>query len=387
VTSRAASTAELAVLNHPDQRTSWIVVAVIELEGPIAYLPELSRRRLSELSDRAPILRERWRDGAWRLGSPPQPVVVDGDPIDSPALLGRFELDREPPLRLLVTADCRRLALATHHAALDGRAMTAILAALLGQPPPSAPRPSHTPAQRSVTPSAGAGVLAGLRRLIAPADRVAPSPDRPPRESFAVRDVVVRGPNVTGAIAEACVAAMSARNARRGWPSRRIGLSLALGGPPTVGNVASYRRLDLAAGASVSAAVQRALRSEQLPLEHLSAPRALRVLGPISHRFSDSLLVSNLGCTELAGVKRFAFFPVARGRSAVAFGASAVRRDRSTLSLRARDLSQADAESLIDEVAGRLPRFRKSRAQGRRMPSEPPPDRVWSDTDGHTASH
>lgn len=386
MTSRAASTAELAVLNHPDQRTSWIVVAVIELEGPIPDLPELSRRRLGELSERAPILRERWRDGAWQLGSPPEPVVVDGDPIDSPALLGRFELEREPPLRLLVTADCRRLALATHHAALDGRAMAAILAGLLGQPLPSAPRPSHAAAQRSVTPSARAGVLAGLRRLIAPADRLAPSPDRPLRESFAVRDVVVRGPNVTGAIAEVCVAAMSAHNARRGWPSRRIGLSLALGGPPTVGNVASYRRLDLAAGASVSAAVQRTLRSEQLPLEHLSAPRALRVLGPISHRFSDSLLVSNLGRIELAGVKRLAFFPVARGRSAVAFGASAVRRDRSTLSLRARDLSQADAESLIDEVAGRLQALSQTTGARPAKAVRTVPDRVWSYTDGHTAS-
>jgi hypothetical protein len=346
-TMRAASTAERAVLNHPDQRTSWIVVACVGLEEAPHDLLALSRRRLREMSEQAPVLRARWRNGAWRLGSPPEPILVEGNPIESPALLRRFDLGQEPPARLLVTADGTRLALATHHAALDGRGMTAIIGSLLGQPLP----PSVEPVvRRRARPS----VRAALRRLIAPADRVAPSLERPLRESFALREVALRGPNITGAIAEACVAAAGRHNAELGWPWRRIGLSLALGGPPAVGNVASYRRLDLAPGDPVSGAVQRALRSDRVPPEHVSAPRALRALSPVIDRFSDSLLVSNLGRTELAGVKQVAIFPVARGRSAVAFGAWAVERGRSTLSLRARDLGQADAESLIDAVVRQL---------------------------------
>jgi len=78
------------------------------------------------------------------------------------------------------------------------------------------------------------------------------------------------------------------------------------------------------------------------------------LLAPIAERFSDSLLVSNPGRQALPGVARLENFPVARGRSAVAFGSCGIEGGTSTLSIRARDLDQADAEALLEDAAERL---------------------------------
>lgn len=350
---RAASPAELAVLRHPDRRTSWIVVLCAQLAKPPADLEALCSRRLKEIAHRWPIIGARWRAGAWHPGSTPQPVAIDGDPLRSPALREPFDLAAEPPVRLLIGDGEWHLALAAHHAALDGRGMTAVLAALIGDPAGAKPAPAARVGQ-AAPDGLGSALHASGRRLLRPADRVAPSPRPSPSESFAVRDVSLAGPGVTAAITQACVAAAGRRNARLGWPWRRIGLSLAIGGPSTVANVASYRRLDLDPGDDIRARVQATLASAVVPPELRSAPRALRALAPLAERFSDSLLISNLGRCELAGVRRMALFPVARGRSAVAFGASSVARGRTTISLRARDLDQAEADRLLDEVARRL---------------------------------
>lgn len=351
---RAATAAELAVLRHPDRRTPWIVVLCATLAMPPPDLMATCRRRLYEAAVRWPIVGARWRAGAWHPGSPAEPLAIAGDPVSSPALHAPFDLATEPPLRLLVGSGPWHLTLVAHHAALDGRAMTAVLRALIGDT--DATRSSSGAAcSREARPlGASRALAASAGRLFRPADRVAPSA-RPCRgEAFAVRDVALAGPGVTAALAEACVAAAGARNAELRWPWRRIGLSLAVGGAPIVGNVATYRRLDIGAADDVRARVRSALATRAVPPEQRSAPRALRALAPLSERFSDSLLVSNLGRSELPGVRRLVLFPVARGRSAVAFGASSVARGRATISLRARDLDQRDAERLLDDVGRHL---------------------------------
>ncbi len=336
------------MLNHPDRRTSWIVVMSIQL-GESLDLEARVARRLREIGERVPGLGARWRDGRWHPGALPEPTVVDGDPLRAPELLRPFALEREALVRVLVGSDGRRLALAAHHALLDGRGMVTVMRGMLGETL-SAPGKSPSPATAG-WPS----LRAPLRRLIAPADRVAPSASPARQDSLAVREVAVQPPNITGAIAQACVAAAAARNARLGRPWRRVGLSIALGGPPGIGNAASYRRLDLRADDPVAAAVHRALRGDEVPPELRSAPRALRMLTPIASRFSDSLLISNLALEEIPGVEQLALFPVARGRSAVSFGGAAVRPGRSTLSVRARDLDQADAEDLLEDAARAVP--------------------------------
>ncbi|MBO0730875.1 MAG: hypothetical protein J2P57_16590, partial [Acidimicrobiaceae bacterium] len=138
---RAASPTELSILNHPDQRTTWTVVMTATLDDRDPDLPDLVASRLRALADQAPILRARWRGGRWHQDTPPRPAIVPGDPLAAAELLQRFDLSREPPVRLVIAAEGSRLALAAHHAALDGRGMLAVLAAVLGTPAPDTPFP------------------------------------------------------------------------------------------------------------------------------------------------------------------------------------------------------------------------------------------------------
>jgi hypothetical protein len=108
------------------------------------------------------------------------------------------------------------------------------------------------------------------------------------------------------------------------------------------------------AGERVASPVHRALRRDDPPAEMAFAPRVLRLLAPAARRFSDSLLISNLGEVCLPGVERLALFPIVHGRSAVAFGAAEVRGGRSSLALRGRALSQADAERLLEDAVAHL---------------------------------
>jgi hypothetical protein len=249
-------------------------------------------------------------------------------------------------VRVVVDPGGRRVLIAAHHAALDGRAAIAVLAALLGQPL------SEPPVAAEIAPSP-TNLWDPLRRLRAPADRIAPSVTPPDDDAFAMRELTVGG-SFTGLVAQACVAAAAEHNARLGLPWRRIGLSVACGGPPGIGNVSSYRRIDLTPGERVAPAVHRALVNGSEPPEMVYAPRALRLLAPIAGRFSDSLLVSNLGEVDLDGVRQLALFPVVHGHSAVGFGVAELRHGRITMCLRARDLTQADAERLLDDAARHL---------------------------------
>jgi hypothetical protein len=169
-----------------------------------------------------------------------------------------------------------------------------------------------------------------------------------------VRRLDIDGRGVTARIAAAAVAAVGERNAALGAPWRRIGLSLAIGGPPGAGNTASYRRIDLGAGDAVEPGVTAALASPDEPGELVRSTPALRLLAPLADRLSDSLLISNMGRHEIPGLVRFEAYPVARGRSAVAFGAGTAAGGESTLALRAARLSQADTEALLDATLARL---------------------------------
>ena len=382
-----ASRNALALLRFPDRRTGWVVVAAVSLERPPADLDG----RLRALHQAVPMVGARLRGEVWHPGTPPDLLVVDGEPLGAAGLLDRFRLDEEPPLRALVGAGGTRVALACHHAAFDGLGLVALLAALIG-----GPAPSPAVAARVGRPPAELRGLLG--RLARPADRVAPSAGAPDRDALAVREVALTGPQVTARLAAAAVAAAGARNARLGRPWRRIGVNLGLAGPaapepaaggpaprgapdgaapddpalggvpgwaapggaaaggPAVvaGNVSRYRRVDLAAGEPVEPAVAAALASGREPVDQVWSPRLGRLLGPVARRGSDSLLVSNLGRRDVPGATRLDFFPVARGRSAVAVGSAGLAGGPSTVSLRARDLSTEDTAALLADIVARL---------------------------------
>jgi hypothetical protein len=334
------------VLRHPDQESTWVVVAAADV--PRMPPPQVLTDRLAALCARLPVVGARLVGGHWQAGTPPVPADA-AEPLADPRLFCRFDLAADSPVRVLAGAG--QIAVAVHHAALDGRSAVAVLAALLGAAPPA---PGTDP---PAGPSAGRWPL--LRRITRPADVVAAVPPGPAAEMLLSADIRLGGRDVTARLAAACVAAAGEHNRRLGRRWRRVGLSLGVGGPPGAGNLATYRRLDLRADGPVAAAARAALASPVVPAELASGWRPPRFTA-LAARASDSLLVSNVGRFAVPEATRLVFAPVARGRSAVAFGTAGLvpaEPDgpvRSTLTLRTRHLSQPDAQRLLADVLDRL---------------------------------
>ena len=384
------------------------MVAAATLAAPLDRLQE----RLEELHQAVPMTGARLHRETWHPGQAPELLPVDGDPLDAPQLVAPFDLATEPPVRVVAGSGGTRLAVACHHAAFDGQSLVTLLAALVHREhpvPPSARLPLRGPEPR------GLGVERGLRlgpgwhrgrgsgargsgdtlaaghglprvgatsalvpevrglvgRLVRPADRVAPSLVGSVREALAVAEVDLSGPEVTARLVGAAMAAAGSHNARLGRPWRRVGVNIGLAGPPGVGgsagavaggvaadwppgNRSRYRRVDLRAGEPVGRALDAAMARATEPLDQVWSPRFGWVLEPVVGRFSDSLLVSNLGRRGVPGATRLEFFPVARGRSAVAVGAVGLAGGPATVSVRARDLSPEDARTLLAELVERL---------------------------------
>jgi hypothetical protein len=335
-----ASRHALSILKFPDRATNWVVVMVASLIEPMddAMLSE----RVASLHQAVPMVGARLRDLVWCPGEAPVPVIVDGDPLEDGRLDAPFSLEEDGPLRVISASGGGRLALAAHHAAFDGLALTSLLAALVGGPIPS---PVTSP-----PPGPPVSKLPALKRLARPADRIAPSRTIPKRDSYVSAELPEISSPVTARLAEACAKAARFHNAEFNCRWRRVGITIAKGGPIGVGNVASYRRIDLRAGADVIAPIVTALASPDEPSEQTSAGLSLVLARPIVYRMSDSFLVSNLGRQTIPGVSSVEFFPVARGRSAVAFGAMTVAGGRSTLAIRARDVNPADATALLQRT-------------------------------------
>jgi hypothetical protein len=352
-----ASANALALLRFPDRRTAWAVVAAATLAAPVDRLQE----RLAALHRAVPMTGARLRGETWHPGLPPEPLIVDDDPLAGPDLVARFDLAAQPPLRVVAGSRGTRMAVACHHAAFDGLSLVDLLAVLVRpQNHPNDPEPRGPGLERGDAWGARrrAPELRGLvGRVVRPADRVAASLARPVRETLAVAEVDLAGPGVTARVASAAVAAAGAHNARLGRPWRRVGINVGLAGGTQgaiPGNDSRYRRVDLRAGEAVGVALDAALARNREPLDQVWSPRFGRVLEPVVGRFSDSLLVSNLGRREVPGATRLEFFPVARGRSAVAVGAAGLPGGTSTVSVRARDLSSEDAEALLADLVARL---------------------------------
>lgn len=353
---RSPSPESLAILRHPDRKTAWVQLIVATLSQPVSGLVARCDERLEEINELAPIVGARLSDGMWIPGQAPRAIEVAGELLDAPHLLEPFTLSSAPPLRVVVSDGGRRVALVTHHAAADGRAIVGLLHALVGGPIPHAHSNVTDPVR---SPGGGPDYLMALRRLLRPADRVPPSPHPPLRDSLVVRTLASNDRVVVAQIASAAIEAIAERSRALGWPWRRIGLSIPVGSTNTgIGNYATYRRVDLlsrdCSSGKVHRAISTAIKSGPMPTEFTRAPRALRLLSPISDRFSDSVLISNHGQYTVPGISQLDVFPVARGRSAVVLGAARVEGGASTISLRARDLTRKDAGELLDRTIEHL---------------------------------
>jgi hypothetical protein len=356
-----ASRHALALLRFPDPRTDWVVVTVATLAE--ATTPAALAPRLEQLHRDVALVGARLADERWIPGAPPAIELLDGEPLDAtvgPTRIDRpFDLAHDAPLRLVLGGRGRRLAVIGHHAAFDGLALVAILRALTAgeRPEPVASPPPGVPGSKRPL----------LERLVRPADAVPPTPGVWPGDAYATVDVDLTASTaaggVTGRIAAAAAAAAEELASRRAAPGRgrrgpllrKVGLTIAIGGPAGVGNVASYRRIDVAPGDPIATLVQEAMASPAEPGEQVSAPKlVMRALEPVVERFSDTLLISNLGRQRVPGVERIDFFPVARGRSAVCVGSTSVEGGASSLTVRARDLSPGDARRLAASTARHL---------------------------------
>jgi hypothetical protein len=302
--------------------------------------PTVLGQRLADVTAGFPLVSCRLHSGQWVPSEPPDVALAQPgvEPLRGTPLTP-FDLENEPPLRVTTSATGEWVLLCAHHFAFDGLGMVSLLGTLLTGGCATAPDyVTRTSPRRAPTDA--------LWRLLHPADPVARSANSPTRDSFAATEVDVSGPHVTAHIARACTLAVQAYNAERGAPLHRIGLSVAVGG---VGDEsATYRRLDLHPQADVVAEVVRAMAQPEVPPELRGLPPgASYFLRPVLQRLSDTILVSNLGRLDLPMVHRLEFYPVARGRSAVAVGASGLVGQTTTLTLRARDLVPSDAAALL----------------------------------------
>jgi len=310
--------------------------------------PGLVQDRLDLLPTVSPLVAGRLRGGHWSIDTPPVVEVVPGPVEFQPALpLHPFDLAGEAPLRVVIGGDGTWLALCAHHFAFDGLGMVSVLRSLLTG---HLERASvYTATSVSSQPESRWPLF---RRLVRPVDPVAPSRPSPSGEVLESQPVELSGKRITARLADACSRAVVAHNRARGERIDRIGITAAVGG--VGGDSATYRRIDLDVGDPVLSAVDAALAVEEVPRDAVSVPRAARLLAPVLGRLSDTILVSNLGRLDLVGVHRVDFFPVARGRSAVAFGAASARGGESTLSIRARRLDRHDARSLLERAIAEM---------------------------------
>lgn len=326
-----ATRQELAVLRHADRRSAWAIVVSARFDRPLGPLDDA----IAALQRAVPIVGARLHGETWYPGAPPAVITDAGAEVT-----GRFNLRDEPPLRVLATGD--RLTVIGHHAAFDGRSLLAIVTALAGGPlpAPSAPEPKPVSGART-----GASMLERLRH---PADPVAATNDR---EVFVARPAVLAGRSVTARLAAVAAVAAGEHNAARSAPWRRIGITLTMAGRPGVGNTATYRRVLVSPGDDVEAAAAAALASPDEPAELVRAPRLLMAASRlVAGRLSDSFLVSNIGPADVPGAVSLEFYPVARGRSAVAIGAAGITGGGATVTLRSMHLARADAERLLDRI-------------------------------------
>lgn len=334
---RSPTAAEAAVLHHPDRRSAWAVLVTAQIAGGLAV-------DIDRVTDRHPLASARWDGKRWLPGSPPRPTV--GPPDLSP-----FNLGLEGPLRVSTQPEAGLVHVVGHHSAFDGLALARTVAILIDAdagfgelPTQGAAAPTAGPAGRSRTKSAAWA-------LLRPNASVSPT-TKSAGEFRAWRPSPRDTSRLTARLADAATRSLSERGLD---PARGpVGISVATGGSTQLINDASFTRLRVRPDEGVADLVTTAVRSDVLPPELRHPSRLLWLLGPIANRLSDTFLVSNLGRVDIPGVSRLEFYPVARGRSAVAFGAVGVKGGPSTVTIRSLYLSPEDATAILDDVVRRL---------------------------------
>jgi hypothetical protein len=349
------------MLHHPDRRTTWVGLGVLRFKEPLGTdeptLHDYLASRLAAVQAALPLSAARIRGDRWVAGAPCRPEVVTSEDSIPAAVVRGFDLHREPPLRVVAAANGMWVTIALHHAAFDGSNVFTLFRIIAGHQPRRVPR-ARTFERRTVPP------WSILKRLLRPADPVVPSSPPPTTDTFVSVTLPLVGRDITTRLPDACVAATLDHCNRAGAPCRRVGLSLGLVAHSGDGDISTYRRIDARAGGSLRPAIERSLAAREEPWEIVHGTRLLRLAAPFVGRVSDTLLVSNFGRVEIPGLHALECYPVARGRSALAFGAVRVSGGRSTLTLRARYLSPEDGRRILLGVIEHLTRSASQLPEG-----------------------
>jgi hypothetical protein len=340
----------LTVAGHPG--ISWSIVCDAVVAPPVD--PDIVAQRLARA----------W-PGDGHLGPIPavQPVAAEEwrsslqDAADRPFAEG------SPRCRVLIgTTDTTRVAVAAHHATLDGLGLIALLGAALGVSLGTGARgiePGHSPGTGSVE--------YGIRRLIEaladPPARIAPDHgSRRAGGDHLVRIELTR-PAGTAALVTAAASAVRGWNRDHGvGPGRvmmAVGAALGPGSAPVIGRQSTWLRLELPDGdiQDVRELLRVAAPEPPPPTAMLRAARLTGLAGALDGRTGSTLLVSHLGRLTSGPVRSAAFYPSAHGRSGVSIGGIGVGAG-TTLTLRARraDYSWTAAEELLARVVAELER-------------------------------
>ena len=189
----------------------------------------------------------------------------------------------------------------------------------------------------------------------------------PASESFVATELPGHSHPSTWHIASALAEVLTRHNHQRGERLSKMGISLSVieRDEQTGAPVASYRRVDIESGEDVARCLQTKALSRLEPLEILHPRLPFRLLSPLAPLLSDTFLFTNFGEIALPGVKSFWPFPVARGRSGVAFGAVTLNEEKLVLTLRARYLDATDAEAVLGEVKDTLAQHSRASREAR----------------------
>ncbi len=282
---RGLTSQEAAILFHPDRRTPWAPSLVVHLRAR-STLPRPRRGSPRSL----PSTRSSTRASSAIVGGPARADSRSRRPRIRSRSCGRGSIS--PPGRPCasrVLSAPARLVVVGHHAALDGRALLSVAAAVLGTPPgitaapdqvpTAASAPAFEPGRSGSEPGRPARPGDAFRRVLRPADRVAPSAAPPTVESFAACEL---GPGAAvpraSTLAAASTVAVAQWNDERGARWERVGLTIPVGGPPVLGNVSTHRRVDVRLPADIAGAVTAALAQAVAPPGSGLGPGRARLL-------------------------------------------------------------------------------------------------------------
>ncbi len=325
---------------------SWSVVLEARLRDGLD--PESARERLLAATEAYP-----------HLGAPPS--VERAFVVDVPAIRERFSATPysrgEPLIRVAVCVDRPSVLIAGHHGALDGLGLLAVLGIALDVPVTSG---ATGIGAKAATRSFGVSAVRRLAEaLFAPPARIVPARHDSGRRSG---DVFAARHATRTRIGAAAFVAAAARvsehwNAAHGAKAARVvaavGASCRSGAAPEPEHDSTFFRLRLTGDAGVDEVAELLAAGRPEPDFPARTSRIARFAATVlASRLGSTFLASNLGVVSAGEmVRSIAFYPVASGRSGVAFGAVTVG-DTTTLTIRARskEFDVAAADALVDEL-------------------------------------